>query len=97
MKKIVFFKFWEHSAYYKARNIRLQNKRIIMVCMNQKWGNCEKKFQRLKDIISLNSAKKRSIYPSQSSKKGHYWRIVGNEMLIKVNKYKKALDVSNKS
>ncbi len=51
MKKIVFSKLWKYNAYYKVRNIHLQNKGFGRVYMNKKCGSCEKKIQRLKDII----------------------------------------------
>jgi hypothetical protein len=51
----------------------------------------------LKYIISFNSPIKRLILPSQLNKRGHYWRIVGNETLIKIGKSNKTLDILNKS
>jgi hypothetical protein len=47
----------------------------------------------LKGIINFNSPKKRLILLSQTNKRGHYWRILGNKMLIKVSKSKKTLDI----
>jgi hypothetical protein len=57
--------------------------------MNQEWGRHEINLQRLKNIISFNSPKKRLIVPNQLNKKGHYYIIVGKETSIKVNKSKK--------
>ncbi len=65
--------------------------------MNQEWGSCERNFQKLKGIINFNSPRKRLIFLSQLNKRGHYWKIVGNVMLIKVGKSKKTLDILNKS
>jgi hypothetical protein len=65
--------------------------------MNQEWGTHKRRRQKLKDIISFNSSRKRLILPSQSNKKGHYSRIVGNKTLIKVSKSKKTLDISNRN
>ncbi len=48
MKKIVFSKLWKYDAYYKVKNVHLQDKWFGKVCMNQEWGNCERSFQRLK-------------------------------------------------
>ncbi len=98
MKKIVFSKLWEYNAYYKVGSIRLQYKRFGRVCMNKKWGNCERSLQKLKGIINFNPLRKRSILPNQLNKRGHYnnyWKIVGSEMSIKVGKSKKTLDILN--
>jgi hypothetical protein len=65
--------------------------------MNQKWGNCEKKIQRLEDIINFNSLKERLILPNQMSKKGHYCKIVANEMPIKIGESKKTLNITNEN
>jgi hypothetical protein len=97
MKKIVFSKLWKCGAYGKVKSIHLQDKRFGKVYMNQKWGSCERNLQRLKSIINFNSSKKGLIVPSQLSKRGHYWKIVGNETSIKVNKFKKTSDISNKN
>jgi hypothetical protein len=51
----------------------------------------------LKNIVNFNPPRKRLILLSQTSKKGHYWKIMGNEMLIKVSKSNKTLDILNKS
>jgi hypothetical protein len=48
----------------------------------------------LKGIISFNSPRKRLILLSQPNKRGHCWRIVGNEMSIKVSKSKKTSNIS---
>jgi hypothetical protein len=37
------------------------------------------------------------ILLSQLNKRGHYWRTVGNETLIKIGKSNKTLDILNKS
>jgi len=97
MKKIVLFKLWHHNTYCKVRNVCFQDKRFGRVYMNQKWGSHERSFQILKGIISFNSSRKRLILPNQSSKKGHYSRIVGNKTLIEVNKSKKTLDILNRN
>jgi hypothetical protein len=47
----------------------------------------------LKGIFSFNSPRKRLILPSQSNKRGHYWKILGNETSIKVGKSKKTLNI----
>jgi hypothetical protein len=65
--------------------------------MNQKWDSHEKNLQRLKGIINFNSLRKKLILLNQLNKKGHYWRIVGNETFIKVGKSKKTLDILNKN
>jgi hypothetical protein len=77
------------------KNVHLQNKRFGRVRMNQEWGNCERNLQRLKNIINFNSPRKRLVLFSQSNKKGHYWRIMGNETSIKVDKSKKTLNIPN--
>jgi hypothetical protein len=64
--------------------------------MNQKWGNCEKNIQRLEDVISFNSLRERLILPNMS-KKGHYHKIVANEMPIKIGESKKTLNITNES
>ncbi len=97
MKKIVFSKLWKHNTYCKIGSICFQNKKFKRVCTNQEWGSHEKNLQRLKYIISFNSPIKRLILPSQLNKRGHYWRIVGNETLIKIGKSNKTLDILNKS
>ncbi len=91
MKKIIFSKLWEHNTYCKVKSIHFQNKRV---CKNQGRGNHERSFQRLKGIISFNSPRKRLILLSQPNKRGHCWRIVGNEMSIKVSKSKKTSNIS---
>ncbi len=65
--------------------------------MHQKWGSCERGFQRLKGIFSFNSLGKRLILLSQMNKRGHYHGIVCNESLIEVSKPKKALNILNRS
>jgi hypothetical protein len=80
VKKIVFSKLWEYDTYCKIGSVCLQNKRFGRVCLNKEWGNCEKNLQRLKFIFNFNSLRKRLILFNQSSKRGHYWKIVGNEM-----------------
>jgi hypothetical protein len=65
--------------------------------MNQEWGSRERNLQRFKDIINFNFSRKILILHSQSSKKGHDSRIVGNETLIKISKSKKTLDISNRN
>jgi hypothetical protein len=97
MEKFVFFKLWHHDTYCKVISVCLQNKRFGKVYINQKWGSHQRRLQILKGIISFNSSRKRLILPNQSSKKGHYSRIVGNETLIKVSKYKKTLDILNRN
>ncbi len=81
-------KLWKYDTYYKVKNICLQNKSFGKVYMNKKWGNCEINLQKLKSVISFDFPRKRLILPNQSSNKGHYWRIMGNETLIKINKSK---------
>jgi hypothetical protein len=50
----------------------------------------------LKGIINFHSPKKRLILLSQTNKRGHYRRILGNKMLIKFSKSKKTLDILNR-
>jgi hypothetical protein len=97
MKKIIFSKLWEYDIYYKVESVHLQDKRFGRVFVNQKWGSHEIILQRLKNIIDFNSPVKRLILFCQTSKKGHHWKISGNEMLIKVSKSDKTLDILNKN
>jgi hypothetical protein len=96
MKKIFFYKLWEHNTYCKVESVCLQNKRFGRVYINQTWGGCERSLQRLKGIINFNSLRNKLIFFSQPNKRGHYWRIMGNETSIKVDKSKKTLDILNK-
>ncbi len=97
MKKIFFSKLWEYEAYCKVKIICFLNNMFGRVCMNLEWGSCEKNLQVSKYIISFNSPRKKLILLHQVNKRGHYWRIMGNEMLIKVGKSKITFDILNKS
>ncbi len=54
-----------------------------------------KKFKVLKAFST--SPWKRLILPSQTSKRSHYRKIVGNETSIQVGKSKKTLNISNRN
>jgi hypothetical protein len=97
MKFFAFSKLWEYGAYCKVKSTCLQDKRSGRAYMNQEWGSHERSFQILKKIINFNSPRKKLILLNQSNKKGHYWRIVGNEISIKVGKSKKRLNILNKN
>jgi hypothetical protein len=97
MRKIVFSKLWKHDTYCKVGSAHFQDKRFRKVYMNQEWGNREISLWRLKGIINFSPPRKRLILLNQLSKQGYYWKIVGNEMLIKVGKSKKTLDILNRS
>jgi hypothetical protein len=97
VKMIFFSNLWKYDAYCKVKSIYLLYKMFGKVCVNLEWGNCEKNLEVSKGIISFNTLRKKLILLSQTSKKGHYWKIMGNAMLIKVSKSKKTLDISNKS
>ncbi len=97
MKKIIFSKLWKYGAYYKVENIRHENKRFGKVYMNRKCSNCEKKIQKLKGVINFNSLRKMFIFWNQMNKRGHYWRIFGNEKSIKNGKSKKTLNILKRS
>jgi hypothetical protein len=51
----------------------------------------------LEGVFSFNSLGKRLILSSQTNKRGHYCRIVGNEMSIEVLESKKTLNIMNQS
>jgi hypothetical protein len=53
----------------------------------------KKKPSKIKRHYKLQLPKKKVIFFSQPSERGHYWKIVGNEMSIKVGKSKKTLDI----
>ncbi len=89
MKQIVFSKLWEYSTYYKVDCVCFQKKRFGRVYMNQEWGNCERSIQRFKCIINFNSPRNKLILLSQTSKGGHYWIILGNEISTKVGNPRK--------
>jgi hypothetical protein len=97
MKKIVFAKLWKYNAYCKIGSICFHDQRFGRVCMNQKSNKCERSLERLKGVISFNFLRKMLILPSEPNNRWHYWRIMGNETPIKVNKSKKTLDILNKS
>jgi hypothetical protein len=83
------FKLWEYNTNYKVISVCFLNKRFGRVYVNQSWDSCEKNLQNLKGINNFNSPQKRLIILSQMNKRGHYWRILGNETWIKVSKSKK--------
>ncbi len=95
MKKIIFFKLWKYGTCCKVKGVHFQNKRFGRVYMNQKWGSCEKGFQRLKCIFNFNSLGKRLILPSQMSERGDNRGVVCNELLIKINEPKETLNIPN--
>jgi hypothetical protein len=60
-------------------------------------GAVVKKLSKIERHYQFEFLEKKLIFFSQPNKKGHYQRIMGNEMSIKIDKSKKTLDISNKS
>ncbi len=65
--------------------------------MNQKWGSREGGLQRLKGIFIFKPLRKRLILLSQTSKRGHYCKIMCNESTIKINEPKRTLNIPNRN
>jgi hypothetical protein len=56
--KIAFSKLWKYDASYKVGSIYFQEKKFGRVCMNQKWGECERSFKNWKTLSTSTPQKK---------------------------------------
>ncbi len=97
MKKVIVSKLWKYNNYYEAKNVHLQNKWSRKVYMNQKWGSCERSFQRLKSTLCLRTLNKSLILLNSTNEKDHYHGIMCNETPIEINESKKTLNIMNKT
>ncbi len=76
----------------------LSPKQKVLQDMHElKVGQLWKKIQSLEGIFCFNSPWKRLILLNQTNKRIYYCKIVSNESLIKVGKFKKTLKILNRS